>query len=551
MLLFVCLFVCVAQAFIKEYKSSMVKNTCHVRHVGWKTATCKKKRHKVYYPCVRLPYAESRLLFDLGKNKCGVRYLGHGWASAGQFEQIVPSTFHSLHLAATTANTTTTTATGEGAAAAAAAAATTVIETTKALNLLKNITDEECLKFFLDQEFGEAPSVDKRVEELVIQRTWDMVQENQRAKEEEQRIEQDNIAKIAAAVKQSAAATAATTKLLTSPTKQAAAAKGNDADSDSDDDDDDDVMAMLSPGSKRKKLRLRPGDIVEYYLPGRVFGNPHVLTSSVILGVNAKGPFPLNLETGDFLERDHKVRRLARWYKGGLVDEAEDSHFLNLSGYELRTAGEKELVAFQNRVKKMKQTRQDHAKSMDGFWQRGQCGKEKQDEATSTENPKNDDDDNNNKTEEAKADVKAVGRPPATKVASTSSQNNNNDPATTWRKRLAHLLQETEERMKKKRRFTPKITPAEFQMVIQVWSLLQDRNSSTRTMDLQQAVQILVEELDGGMSELRVEAILQGDPHYKLSERNKLEILEVLKDWIDKQPQPQEEEQPSSNKKAD
>lgn len=492
-----------------------------MRNVGWRkttttttytnsdghTHTKNGRRTTVYYPCIRLPLQESRLLFDkgLGKNKCGVRFLGTQWKSALEWEQVVPTTFYSLHRAK-----------GEGrriiVSEGQAAAAKQQQEEEEELNLLE-IDDEKCLKLFLEHAFGPEPSVEKRIDELVIQMSWDKVRENKLAKEAEQRKEEEKIAKIAADVKK-----AATNKPLT-PFKTT-------KDSDDDDDGDDgDNVRLFSPGSKQKKIRLRPGDLIQYYLPLRVFGNPDVLTQSTIEGINAKKAIPLNLASGDFLERDHKVRRLARWHRGVLIKEP-DSGYIDVGDYELRTAGTMDLVGFKERVNRIKGTRQNHANSMDKFWQDG---------ADEEENATVDQDE---KTNGAKDD--ATAKTPK-EVPTIPKDDREADPTTqqdcepTWRKRLLSLLQETEENMKKKRRFTPRITPDEFQMVIKTWSLLQDRVGPSHGMIPDEAAKILVDELDDDISEMRIKALLCGDPQNALSERSKLEILAALKIWLDQQ----------------
>ncbi len=436
--------------------------------LGWRHQTHSKRRTgTMVFPCIRLRSDEARLMFPkLVDTKIPVRYLGWRWKDATRWEQIIPSTYHPF-----------------------------------------GTKDEEYLTQFLDQEYGASPSVERRVEELVIRGCWQKVYQNQQQREQNQQQEQEALSKLDAVPK-----SFLTLQQLHEPNPNPVSHNSRHDDNEDDDnnksnnndDDDDDGDQSLSPSAKRKRVVLRPGDIVEYYLPGRIFGNPDVLCQSKILGVTPKGAFPLNLESGDFLDPDQKVRRLAKVHKAVLVEDVEGV-FRAVREFALRTAGTKELVGFHNKVRQIAQSRRDHTRSMDEFWQ--------------------------TKTEEGtkKSDKQSVSCITMSSLSTGKESKavcNKNQPE--WHQRLSKQLEQVEQNMKTKRRYSPRITPDELRLIMKIWSFLQKKHG--QDLGPKQAIDTLVHELE--MSEMRITAILYGDPEHKLSDQNKLEILEELRTWM-------------------
>lgn len=493
-----------AQKILHGMQFPIVQRIHTLQDIGWRKSS--SKRRAVIYPCIRLPQDEARLMFPkLVESKIPIRYLGWRWKDATAWEQVVPSTFCPL-LGGGGGNSR-----GGG-------------QDDQQQPQPEQQQDEDYLQQFLDQECGTVPSVARRVEELVIRGCWSKVQENQQKHQDKQRQEQEILEKLKAIPKSQSSKDDHSSLLSTKDYGANNDKDDNDAENDVDDDNEG-MDSLLSPNSKRKRVLLRPGDIVEYYLPGRVFGNPDVLCQSKIIGINPKGSFPLNLESGDFLDPDQKVRRLAKVYKGKLVPDTEGV-FRAVREFSLRTAGTKQLVGFQNKVRQIAQSKQDFAQSMDEFWQQKETTERPKEEGPSK--------DTNTKKSESNTTTSTTSPIQTSKDETALPAGNRQSPTYC---NLLQQLKQVENDMKTKRRYVPRITPDEFRLIIQAWTLLQQRLGPA--MRDEQAIEIWVEEL--AISEMRLEAILAGDPQKKLSERKKLEILKGFQQWITKTEGPKTE----------
>lgn len=451
---------------MRDIRLPIVQKVDDISDVGWRKTTSKcKNRSTLYYPCIRLSRDEARLMFPDGlkPKNIGVRFLGSKWKNATQWQQVRPSTFYPLHKAWEKFK-------DEGASGCL------------------SMDDDTCLERFLDQEFGDAPenAVKRRVEEIIIRRSWEHVIENQKAKEEDQEKEDEKDANASA-------------EALAGGSQPGSRDVANDSEGGT---SDHESSIVFFSQSRRKRDLLRPGEIVQYYLPGRVAGNPDVLRQSVILGINPRNNFPLNLESGDFLEKDHKIRRTLKRVRGKMVEES-NALFRHIGSYSLRRSGTDEAVAFLRKVQNMKRTRDGHSKAMDDFWQ-GPIAKGLGDGRDAA-----------NGLQQARDSMEQAEKCPK---QSRSTKN------ALWRKDLTKLLEETEANMKNKRRFVPKISPAELRTLMKVWSVLEKRG------ELDNAVQALGKDLN--ISEMRAEAMLFGDPRNKLSKANKLEIMRGMEAWL-------------------
>jgi hypothetical protein len=116
----------------------------------------------------------------------------------------------------------------------------------------------------------------------------------------------------------------------------------NDDESSSDDDDDDAMEQdlLLSPTQRsHNKEPLRDGDVICYDPPVGVAGRKEFLMQATILGIHAQNrTFPLILNNGENLPRDHAVKRLRKRYRGTLVQN-QKATFKAISKYKLATCG--------------------------------------------------------------------------------------------------------------------------------------------------------------------------------------------------------------------
>lgn len=131
------------------------------------------------------------------------------------------------------------------------------------------------------------------------------------------------------------------------PAESAASEKEDEqVENDSDDDDDDDVNG--SGGGRRSRLcrsdsvkrePLRVGDIIEYYKPTSVAGNPDALCQAEVKFINPKGsPILVTSDIFTILPSDHQVKRVKRMNRGKLLDHHNGS-FRAINSYILQKEG--------------------------------------------------------------------------------------------------------------------------------------------------------------------------------------------------------------------
>ena len=58
------------------------------------------------------------------------------------------------------------------------------------------------------------------------------------------------------------------------------------------------------------KEPIRPGDVIEYYNPIFVYGNPQGLRRATVMSIYPKRKFKLVLDDGELLPKDHRVKRI-------------------------------------------------------------------------------------------------------------------------------------------------------------------------------------------------------------------------------------------------
>ena len=118
----------------------------------------------------------------------------------------------------------------------------------------------------------------------------------------------------------------------------------NDSDNDEDDDDDIDIgcssgrRSRLCRGNNVKSEPLRVGDVIEYYKPQSVAGNPDALCEAEVKFINPKGdPILITTDVFTILPPDHQVKRVKRMHRGKLLDH--DGRFRAINSYVLKKEG--------------------------------------------------------------------------------------------------------------------------------------------------------------------------------------------------------------------
>ena len=86
----------------------------------------------------------------------------------------------------------------------------------------------------------------------------------------------------------------------------------------------------------RKKIPLRPGDIIEYYEPNQVFGDKLYLRSAEIEEINCQSEMIVRISGGVYLSKDQKVRLLKRILRGKLKDI--NGRWMKVEDYKLTSA---------------------------------------------------------------------------------------------------------------------------------------------------------------------------------------------------------------------
>lgn len=451
-------------------KYPSVEKVVDLTDLNWARVT-KKGRARKYFPCLKIPEDEAKYFFEkVGKSFTPVRYLGKFWKDARKISMVNSTSLFGMHCAKTSDMSSAE---------------------VQALHLLRE-TDDEILDHFLRQEFSDKQQVERRAEELVFRKTVEIVRRNRLAKDTQKRQEAEELAKL---VEQPSAA-------CDSPSKHAHV--DNETDMESLAGNESDASAYpFSPSSKLKRIGLRPGDVIEYYESNRIFGRQDAHRVSTIIGIDAKGTFPINLESGDPLQKGDRIRRIRKIVRGQLVEDP-DAAFRAVDSYSLRTAGTMKNIAAQRMAGQAKQLRQEHETSVEQHW------------ADQSKTPDQD------AKEEPTFDAR-------TKPKSTQPSSKDDQTTSSWRKRLSHQIDLEEEQMTKKRRYKPHIQPDQLQVIMKTWSALQNHTKDTN-LSLEGASSTLARELC--ISERRAAAFLQGDPQQWLSQKDLSEILQGVGAWM-------------------
>jgi hypothetical protein len=515
----------------------------------------KGKTH--YYPCRKCCADEIDGLFEedhnnrnKNKNKMVVRFLGWKWHSAGQYDPISETSWRPLVLPDTTTTATTTTTTTND--------------------------DEVFLSHHLraiSKELEHDP-VALKTEELVVRAMWQKVQQREQeepppatkpllleyddddttttflrmTKEEEDEKKEERITDH----------TTFRRRAFSRPESEDDESSSDDNDHDNDNDKDDNAMDDLpSPGFKAKKKVLRTGDVISYYDPIAVAGKEEWWKQATIVGIAPKKKtYPLNLDNGQLLDRDHRIQRVQKMHRGTLI--ACHDAIRPIRGFSLPTSGTQQLLGLQRMAQHGKQMREEHAQAMDQFWEQPQPQGGGAEDVNGTR-------------------ISGTKPPPSTTGASAEEEPNDNPTTTTneikkarqrsslanlfsepargvqqevlfkpaepaWKIHLTKLLDTTRTNIKAKKRYDPSMTPDQLELVLKVWSTLleqqrvQQQQSQYSSSTTKEAVKALADTLD--MSVERVNAVMHGDEHRTLSAMNKLEVTEALETWLHEQPPP-------------
>lgn len=114
--------------------------------------------------------------------------------------------------------------------------------------------------------------------------------------------------------------------------------KDEQAENDSDDDDVDCMRSRLCRSNNVKSEPLRVGDVIEYYKPHSVAGNPDALCEADVKFIDPKGdPILITSDVFTILPSDHQVKRVKRMHRGKLLDH--DGRFRAINNYVLKKEG--------------------------------------------------------------------------------------------------------------------------------------------------------------------------------------------------------------------
>lgn len=264
------------------------------------------------------------------------------------------------------------------------------------------------------------------------------------------------------------------------------------------DDDEEEVSSF----SKKKEL-LRDGDTIEYYDPIGVSGNAEWLRRATVLGIDPKSALPLNLSNGQNIDRSIMIKRIKRRFRGTIEDF--EGTFKALKDYSLRACGTQELVSIKQMAMKAKEIRAKHAEDVAKFWKEGKT--EKLSPASS-----------NLKSHATSQNL----RPAEESTTKTVSPN--------WKIHLMKLKETTEEKLKTKTRFVPSLQPVQLDVIMKVWGILQSHINNSNCYTTKTILPLLAKRLK--ISERSLDLIMHGDEEKKLSEMNKIEIIECMQEWL-------------------
>lgn len=290
--------------------------------LGWqKAAKHKNQKENTWYPC-RLCHPDEGIgLFEKSyPDRTLVRYLGYQSFTQGHYAQIKPTEYFQLAVT-------------------------------------NRESGMETYRKHLQKHFKE-DKIARRAEELAVRAIWNIVEEREKTNSQHAKSTVKKVAK--------------TTSLkLPSPMSKKTLLKRTFSDSDSDyssNEDSSDNDAEMKGEEKTSKKPLRAGDVIQYYHPIGVAGKVDWLKRAVIVGVDAKDKkFPLNLDSGDYLDRSALVQRVKRRLRGEL-EACKYAAFKEIREYGLTTTGTKEMLAMKATAEKWKRILQEGKKDIEAFW---------------------------------------------------------------------------------------------------------------------------------------------------------------------------------------
>ncbi|CAJ1938308.1 unnamed protein product [Cylindrotheca closterium] len=433
-----------AQELIKGLKYPGLGDTNRADQLGWHKAPKQKRaKENTWYPC-RLCKPDERigLMQDSSRDKIMVRYLGYQsdtahWHAFLKEKEYIPLTLENKESGMDT--------------------------------YIRHLK-----KHFKDDEVG------FRAEILAVREMWRTVQER----------EETSISKAKSTTKKA-------TKTQSKPSTPRQATLNRKLShycesSDEGNSDNDLDLYGLDKRAASKRIPLKAGDVIEYYDPIGVAGKSQWLKSAIILGVVAKAKkFPLNLDSGDLLDRQSRIKRVKRLYKGKLK-ACQDATFKDVNDYGLRTSGTTEMIGINTKIQKAKQIRKDFAAGVDNFWKAGSIESNEDDKATSNSN------------------------------ATVSTQI-----------RLPGLLQHIQNEMATNPQYDPPIRPEQLDVVMRVRECLQQKidvaNDSSATIKsiipfLATRLQLELESLDKFLNSIE---------DMNLSDAEKMEVIKALQSWLE------------------
>eukprot|EP00980_Cylindrotheca_fusiformis_P011804 scaffold2816_cov121-Cylindrotheca_fusiformis.AAC.20 len=453
----------IAQEEVQDLAFPLIQETKSMDQLGWhKAKKQKNQKENTWYPCRLCHPDEGKGLFQPhceDGNRILVRYLGYQSDTAGSYNEIKSSEFFPL----TEENRQT------------------AFDTYK----------RHLARYF------KTNLVARRAEELAVISMWDKVQKRANGLSTPD--------KSCESVDLQSPSLEALSPLKATPTSIMRPNFGSEADDCSSDSDDDNVHATAALKGKREILR--DGDVIEYYDPIGVVGNKQWLRRATVLGVDPKNKStPINLDNGQFLDRNSKIKRIRRRNRGKV--EKCDGSFREISEYSLRSCGTMEMVAFQKQVQRVKAIHQEGKEDIEKFWQPE--GDENAGRDSATQKPQK------------------VPKEPGDNAPKTSTILSR---IPKWELCLEALLERTKEQLAKKRRFVPSMQPGQIETVLKVWEVLQKQFGSSTDRNTKQVVAALSSKL--GISTARLNSVMHGDENKTLSIANKNEVITLLEEWLE------------------
>mmetsp|Transcript_45533 Transcript_45533/g.110301 ORF Transcript_45533/g.110301 Transcript_45533/m.110301 type:complete len:406 (-) Transcript_45533:217-1434(-) len=318
-----------ARETIEGLKYPGLGDTNRTDQLGWHKAPKQKRaKENTWYPC-RLCKPDERigLIQNSSKGKILVRYLGYQSVDAAhQYGFIKQKEYIQLTIGNKESG--------------------------------MNVYIKHLKKRFKDDEVG------FRAEVLAVREMWRLVEEREEILVSNAKSAQNEATK-------TQSTPSASRKATLKATLSDCGESSDEGNSDSDLDLND-----IGKRTASKKTPLRAGDVIEYYDPIGVAGNSQWLKTAVILGVAAKDTnSPLNLDTGDLLDRESRIKRVKRSCKSKL-EICHDAKFMAVDAYGLRSSGAKEMIGINAKVERARQIRKEFHEGVEEFWKKADTSQE-------------------------------------------------------------------------------------------------------------------------------------------------------------------------------